>query len=80
MRVDGFGKVYAIADEDLDRPNDVKTSSVHFLRFELPAQMRTALAAGAALTMGVDHPHYNVSVPIADPGMHASLVADLRVQ
>src|SRR5437016_10545533 len=48
-------RVYAIADEELERENDEKTSSVHFLRFELAAPMRAALARGAGLSMGVDH-------------------------
>src|SRR5207245_10417055 len=55
-------RVYAIADEDLERENDEKTSSVHFLRFELAAPMRAALARGAGLSMGVDHPQYRVEI------------------
>jgi hypothetical protein len=80
VRVEGFGKVYAIADEDLDRSNDQKTASVHFLRFELPAPMRAALAAGAGLAMGIDHPNYNVNVAITDPNLRTSLLSDLRTQ
>src|SRR5437773_2500921 len=69
-------RVYAIADEDLERENDEKTSSVHFLRFELAAPMRTALARGAGLSMGVDHPQYRVGVEVpAD--IRAALAADL---
>ena len=69
-------RVYAIADEDLERENDEKTSSVHFLRFELAAPMRAALARGAGLSMGVDHPQYRVGVEVpAD--IRASLAADL---
>src|SRR2546428_2526072 len=67
--------VYAISDEDLERENDEKTSSVHFLRFELAAPMRAALARGAGLSMGVDHPQYRVGVEVpAD--IRASLAAD----
>lgn len=80
VRAEGFSKVYAIADEDLDRSNDEKTASVHFLRFELPAPMRAALASGAELAIGIDHPSYNVSVAITDPTVRASLIGDLRTQ
>jgi len=68
-QVAGSERVYAIADEDLERENDEKTSSVHFLRFELAAPMRAALARGAGLSMGVDHPQYRVGaeVPGRDP-------------
>ena len=69
-------RVYAIADEDLERENDEKTSSVHFLRFELTAPMRAALARGAGLSMGVDHPQCRVGVEVpAD--IRAALAADL---
>ena len=65
-RVAGFAPVYAIADEDLDRSTDEKTSAVHFLRFELNDGMKQALKSGAALAAGVDHPNYRVSIdPIA---------------
>jgi len=69
-------RVYAIADEDLERENDEKTSSVHFLRFELAAPMRAGLARGAGLSLGVDHPQYRVDVEVA-ADIRASLVADL---
>lgn len=62
MQVDGFPPVSAIADEDLERENAVKTSAVHFLRFELTAEMKRALVEGAALSVGVDHPHYSAGV------------------
>lgn len=61
----GHAKVYAIADEDLERENEEKTSAVHFLRFELNAAMRQALRDGAELEMGVDHPRYVARVKIA---------------
>jgi hypothetical protein len=61
VRIGSHRKVYAIADEDLDRENDEKTSAVHFLRFELDAAMKHALKSGEALALGVDHPAYSVS-------------------
>ena len=76
VRVEGQGRVLAIADEDLERENEDKTSSVHFLRFELDAQMRRALKDGAGLAMGVDHPEYRAELAVA-PEVRASLAADL---
>jgi hypothetical protein len=65
-RVTGCAPVYAIADEDLERSTEDKTSAVHFLRFELDSTMKQSLKSGAALAAGVDHPNYRVSVdPIA---------------
>ena len=65
-RVADFAPVYAIADEDLERSTDEKTSAVHFLRFELDDKMKRALKAGVALALGVDHPNYRESVdPLA---------------
>src|SRR2546423_9247509 len=61
VQVQGCERVYAIADEDLERENEEKTSSVHFLRFELEAPMRERLRAGAALTFGVEHPQYRAT-------------------
>src|SRR5258705_7388005 len=58
VKVAGQPRIYAIADEDLDRENEDKTSAVHFLRFELPGSMKQALKDGAALSVGVDHPNY----------------------
>ncbi len=69
-------RVFAIADEDLDRENEEKTSSVHFLRFELDEAMRAALKGGAGLTVGVDHPNYRVSTAVG-PEMRRSLAGDL---
>ena len=76
VRVEGFERVFPIADEDLDRENDEKTSSVHFLRFELTGPMREALRAGAALAMGVDHEAYRVETAIPAP-VRESLARDL---
>ena len=76
VEVEGHPRVYAIADEDLERENDEKTSAVHFVRFELDREMRDALKAGAGLSVGVDHPNYRASVPVA-PEVRLSLAADL---
>jgi hypothetical protein len=78
VRVEGFGRVYAIADEDLDRSNEEKTSSVHFLRFELSGEERAALRSGVGLAMGIDHPDYAVTVGITNPEMRASLIGDFQ--
>ena len=75
--VEGQPRVYAIADEDLDRENDEKTSAVHFLRFELPAAAREAVRAGAGVKLGCDHTNYPAHVSIA-PETLASLAGDLR--
>jgi hypothetical protein len=76
VQVAGRERVYAIADEDLERENEDKTSAVHFLRFELDAQMRQALSHGAGLAVGVDHPQYQAAVEAA-PAVRAALAADL---
>jgi uncharacterized protein DUF3501 len=76
LEVKGAPRVHAIADEDLERENEEKTSSVHFLRFELDAAMRSALKGGAALAIGVDHPQYSVAAEIS-PATRKSLAADL---
>ena len=75
--VEGHPRVYAIADEDIDRENDVKTSAVHFLRFELSAPMKQALKGGGALSLGVDHPNYLSTIDRAGEGTAASLLKDL---
>ena len=77
VEVEGHARVYAIADEDLDRENDEKTSSVHFVRFEFPAAAREAVRAGAAVKLGCDHTHYPAHVAIAAETL-ASLAGDLR--
>lgn len=77
IQVEGRDKVYAIADEDLERENDEKTSSVHFMRFELDEDMASALKYGVGLAMGVDHPNYSVVVDPVSPETRASLVKDL---
>jgi hypothetical protein len=77
VQVEGCPRVYAIADEDLERENEQKTSSVHFLRFELDAAMKQALKAGAAIRMGVDHPRYQASVDPLPGAVRESLLRDL---
>jgi Protein of unknown function (DUF3501) len=78
VRAAGFSKVYAIADEDLARERADKTSSVHFLRFELARDMLDALKRGVALSMGVDHPQYEVAVAEIDAQSREALIADLK--
>jgi Protein of unknown function (DUF3501) len=70
-------RVYAIADEDLERENADKTASVHFLRFELTLAMIGAARTGAAIGAGIDHPNYNVSVPELPASVRDALSADL---
>src|ERR687898_1013276 len=62
VQVQGHEKVFAIADEDLERENEEKTSSVHFLRFELSAAMREQLHKNVKVSLGIDHPQYAVTV------------------
>jgi Protein of unknown function (DUF3501) len=76
VQVASLERVFAIADEDLERENAEKTSAVHFLRFELKPAMVAALKAGAALSAGVDHPHYRHEV-VVPATVRAALVADL---
>jgi len=76
VRVAGAEKVFAIADEDLERENEVKTSAVHFLRFELTDAMAASLKGGAALVAGVDHPNYRHELEVPEAARTA-LSADL---
>jgi len=77
VQVSGFERVFAIADEDMERENEVKTSAVHFLRFELSAAMSAKLKGGAALSVGIDHPEYQHQISPAPDNVRASLIADL---
>ena len=77
VKVQGHPPVWAIADEDLERSTEKKTSSVHFLRFELTPQMVVELKQGAALSMGIDHPHYRYAVDPVAPATRRSLLGDL---
>jgi hypothetical protein len=77
VEVEGQARVYAIADEDLDRENDEKTSAVHFVRFEFTPAMRAAVRAGAQVKLGCDHTHYPAHLLIAADTL-ASLAGDLK--
>jgi uncharacterized protein DUF3501 len=78
VQVEGCARVYAIADEDLERENAEKTSSVHFLRFELERAMTQALKRGATLAIGIDHPEYAAAIGEVPAAVHDSLVNDLK--
>ncbi len=77
VEVEGHARLYAIADEDLDRENDEKTSAVHFLRFEFAHAAKEAVRAGARVKLGCDHTHYPAHVELT-PETLASLAGDLR--
>ncbi|HEY8538718.1 MAG TPA: DUF3501 family protein [Steroidobacteraceae bacterium] len=77
VQVEGCDPVRAIADEDLERENEEKTSSVHFLRFELTPEMINRAKAGAAISVGIDHPNYRYEVRPLPDAIRRSLVADL---
>ena len=77
VRVEGGERVYAIADEDLERENEEKTSSVHFLRFELDAAARARLKRGAGLAMGVDHAAYRAELDPVPAEIRSALAQDL---
>ncbi len=77
VRVEGQARVYAVADEDLERENDTKTSAVHFLRFDLTDEMKRALKSGAALSAGVDHPNCKENMSPVPERTRASLTGDL---
>ena len=77
VEVEGHARVYAIADEDLDRENAEKTSAVHFVRFEFSAVAREAVRAGASVKLGCNHTHYPAHLMISAETL-ASLAGDLR--
>ena len=77
VQVADFSRVFAIADEDLERENEEKTSSVHFLRFELSDAMVTALRGGARLSAGIDHANYTHAADSLPAGLREALIADL---
>ena len=77
-QITGFAKVRPIADEDLERTTDEKTSSVHFLRFELTADMVKAVKGGVAIGMGIDHPAYSHALNPVPEATRAALAADLE--
>ena len=76
VQVAGCERLFAIADEDLERENETKTSAVHFLRFELDEAMTAALKAGAALTVGVDHPNYRHELAVSE-NVRSAMLTDL---
>lgn len=76
VQVQGEERSFAIADEDLERENEEKTSSVHFLRFELSPEMASKVKAGAAVKVGIDHPNYNYEVELTQ-AQRDSLAKDL---
>ena len=77
VRVDGNEQVFAIADEDLERETESKTSSVHFLRFELSDKMVADLGQGAALGVGIEHRNYSHEVEPVAMSIRDALIADL---
>ena len=77
MQVEGFEKVYAIADEDLERDNAEKTSAVHFMRFELNSNMVAAVKSGATISAGVEHENYQAIVSPVTSNLRNSLASDL---
>ncbi|OGA48085.1 MAG: hypothetical protein A3F74_27160, partial [Betaproteobacteria bacterium RIFCSPLOWO2_12_FULL_62_58] len=77
IKAEGHPRVYALADEDLERETADKTSSVHFLRFELDRAMAQAVKRGARLSAGIDHPQYNVTIDEISPAVRESLAGDL---
>jgi hypothetical protein len=79
VQVNGQAKAFAVADEDLERETDEKTSSVHFLRFELTAGMKDALKQGQPLAMGIDHPNYQVTLNQVPEAVRQSLINDLTL-
>jgi hypothetical protein len=76
LRVDDMDKVYVIADEDMERKTEEKTSAVHFVRFEVGAEMVAPLKHGASLTFGIDHPEYSHENVLSDV-QRLALIADL---
>jgi hypothetical protein len=77
VEVEGHGRVYAIADEDLERENETKTSAVHFLRFELTEERAARMTGGAALAAGIDHSNYHHELRPVPDNVRAALAADL---
>ena len=77
MQVDELPRVFAIADEDMERSTEDKTSSVHFLRFELTPDMVAAACAGTPVSAGIDHPAYSAEATKLSPALREALVGDL---
>jgi len=77
VEVEGHPRVYSIADEDLDRDNEEKTSAVHFVRFEFNPAQRASIRAGAAVKIGCDHTNYPAHVTVAAETL-SNLAGDLK--
>jgi hypothetical protein len=77
MQVENFEKIYAIADEDLERDNEEKTSAVHFMRFELNDKMVAAVKSGGEISAGVEHENYMKMIQPLASNVRASLAGDL---
>jgi hypothetical protein len=77
MQVEGFDKIFAIADEDLERDTEEKTSAVHFMRYELDDDMIAAVKSGATISAGVDHENYQATASPIASNIRDSLAADL---
>lgn len=78
VQVNGYEKVFAIADEDMDRTTDDKTSAVHFLRFELTAEMIDSLKSGSTMDAGIDHESYTCSIHPMAENIRSSLIKDFE--
>lgn len=76
-QVEGFEKIFAIADEDLERSREEKTSAVHFMRYELSPEMIRALKDGVSLSFGIDHPNMMLAGETVSADVRDSLTADL---
>ena len=77
VAAEGFSKVYPICNEDLERETEDKTSSVHFMRFELTSDMVAAIKAGATISAGIEHDKYTVTIDAVSDAVRVSLAADL---
>lgn len=77
LQVGNHEKVFAIADEDMERTTDNKTSAVHFLRFELNPEMIASLKQGTSLDAGIDHESYTCSTHPVAGNITAALIEDL---
>jgi hypothetical protein len=78
VQIEGCERVWAIADEDLERSTEDKTSAVHFLRFELTSEMVELVKNGAAISLGIDHPGYSYQIDDLAPPARESLLMDLH--
>ncbi|HED16592.1 MAG TPA: DUF3501 family protein [Gammaproteobacteria bacterium] len=77
VQITGHDRVFAIADEDMERENDTKTSSVHFLRFELTLEMIASTRTGSEISAGIDHEHLREQISPVSEALHLSLLEDL---